>query len=97
MGREQRTGEAKSAGQVLRELSARRPTLPETRCLYDAIAAAVEYRDATRAAVSKVRLHRDTETAYDRAAAKLDGALNELRIVLKTGMPSGPIAEEPKR
>ena len=58
----------------------RLPTMPETRWLYEVVIAAVAYRDATRAAISKVRLHPDTERAYDRAAAKLDGALNELRL-----------------
>lgn len=52
----------------------------ELRWLREVAAYAAAYRTATCAAIGGVHLNPDTEVAYDRAAAKLDGALNELRI-----------------
>lgn len=52
----------------------------ELRWLREVAERAVEYRDATRAALSGTRIPDVRGIPYDKAAAKLDGALNELRI-----------------
>lgn len=53
----------------------------ELRWLCEIAKLAADYRTATCAAFAGVRMNQDdTEGAYDRAASKLDGALNELRI-----------------